>query len=234
MLLGALLPRREGRRGGMRQGVGWGGVGWGGASRVALRRAAGSAGEPGACACRSTGEALLALTSAASLATSISSRPALRLEASSSSRRQPTASACCSSLLWLICSRAPLTAAEAVEAVSGARPPVGPGGRPPPPPPPRTPKPTVRGDCLGSHLLSSRRAFVRYGSRCALALAVVRWRALRSGPTPDFSFLDFRLATQRVTRGFSGAESPSFRYFIRRNPPMPLRVAYRRVLGLIA
>ncbi|KAJ1495462.1 hypothetical protein T484DRAFT_3457552 [Baffinella frigidus] len=40
--------------------------------------------------------------------------------------------------------------------------------------------------------------------------------------------------TQRATKGFSGAQCPSFRYLIRRNPSMPLRVAYRRVLGLIA
>ncbi|KAJ1472162.1 hypothetical protein T484DRAFT_3454654 [Baffinella frigidus] len=27
---------------------------------------------------------------------------------------------------------------------------------------------------------------------------------------------------------------PSFRYLIRRNPPMPLRIAYRRSVGLVA
>jgi hypothetical protein len=43
-----------------------------------------------------------------------------------------------------------------------------------------------------------------------------------------------RLSTQRATKGFSGAESPSLRYLIRRNPPKSLRVAYCRVLGLIA
>ena len=41
-------------------------------------------------------------------------------------------------------------------------------------------------------------------------------------------------ATQRATQGCSGTQCPSFRYLIQGNPPMPLRVAYRRVLGLIA
>jgi hypothetical protein len=40
--------------------------------------------------------------------------------------------------------------------------------------------------------------------------------------------------TQRATKGFSAQTGPPFRYLIRRNPPMSLRVAYRRILGLIA
>ena len=39
-------------------------------------------------------------------------------------------------------------------------------------------------------------------------------------------------STQRATKGFSAHFGPSFRYFIRRNPPMTLRVAYRRVVCL--
>ena len=39
---------------------------------------------------------------------------------------------------------------------------------------------------------------------------------------------------QRATKRISGAESPSFRDLIHRNPPMSLRVAYCRVLSLIA
>jgi hypothetical protein len=40
-------------------------------------------------------------------------------------------------------------------------------------------------------------------------------------------------STQRATKEISGTQCPNFRYLIRRNPPMSLRVAYRRVLGLI-
>ena len=43
-----------------------------------------------------------------------------------------------------------------------------------------------------------------------------------------------RQSTQRATKGFSAQIGPPFRYLIRRTPPMSLRVAYRRVLGLIA
>jgi hypothetical protein len=39
--------------------------------------------------------------------------------------------------------------------------------------------------------------------------------------------------TQRATKGFSGAKSPSFRHLNRRTPPTPLRIAYRRILGLV-
>ena len=39
------------------------------------------------------------------------------------------------------------------------------------------------------------------------------------------------LPTQRASTGFSAAEPLSFRYLILRNPPMPLRIAYRRVVG---
>jgi hypothetical protein len=42
------------------------------------------------------------------------------------------------------------------------------------------------------------------------------------------------MSTQRATTGFSGTECPIFRDLIRRNPPLPLRAAYRRVVGLIA
>ena len=48
----------------------------------------------------------------------------------------------------------------------------------------------------------------------------------------DASALDH--FTQRTSKEFSGAESPSFRYLICRNPPMPLRVACHRVVGLVA
>ncbi|KAJ1477391.1 hypothetical protein T484DRAFT_1963500 [Baffinella frigidus] len=40
--------------------------------------------------------------------------------------------------------------------------------------------------------------------------------------------------TQRATKAFSAHFGPSFRYIIRRNPPMCLRIAYRRVAGVIA
>ncbi|KAJ1474912.1 hypothetical protein T484DRAFT_1634687, partial [Baffinella frigidus] len=39
---------------------------------------------------------------------------------------------------------------------------------------------------------------------------------------------------QRATKGFSAQIGTSFCYLIRRNPPMLLRVAFRRVLGLVA
>ncbi|KAJ1483202.1 ankyrin repeat-containing domain protein [Baffinella frigidus] len=41
-------------------------------------------------------------------------------------------------------------------------------------------------------------------------------------------------STQRATKGFSAQIGPPFRYLIHRNPPMPLRLAYGRVVGLIA
>ena len=41
-----------------------------------------------------------------------------------------------------------------------------------------------------------------------------------------------RDTTQRVTKGLSGTQCPSFCDLIRRNPPMSLRVDYRRVLGV--
>ncbi|KAJ1488807.1 hypothetical protein T484DRAFT_3583540 [Baffinella frigidus] len=41
-----------------------------------------------------------------------------------------------------------------------------------------------------------------------------------------------KATTQRATKGLSGNQCPSFRYLIRRNPPIFLGVAYRRVLGL--
>ena len=41
-------------------------------------------------------------------------------------------------------------------------------------------------------------------------------------------------STQRATKGFPAHIGPTFRYLIRRNPPMSLRVAYRSVVGLVA
>ena len=40
--------------------------------------------------------------------------------------------------------------------------------------------------------------------------------------------------TQRAIKGLSPHFGPTFSYLIRRNPPMSLRAAYRRVVGLIA
>ncbi|KAJ1473625.1 hypothetical protein T484DRAFT_1636617, partial [Baffinella frigidus] len=51
---------------------------------------------------------------------------------------------------------------------------------------------------------------------------------------PVVQRLQFPQPTQRATTGVSGTQCPSFRYLIRRNPPMPLRVAYRRIVGVIA
>ena len=38
----------------------------------------------------------------------------------------------------------------------------------------------------------------------------------------------------RATKGFPAQIGPTFRYLIRRTPPMSLQVAYCRVMGLIA
>jgi hypothetical protein len=58
--------------------------------------------------------------------------------------------------------------------------------------------------------------------------------AARSCTVPVTEFAELLHSTHRAMKGFSGAESPSFRYRIRRNPPMSLRVASRRILGLVA
>jgi hypothetical protein len=79
-----------------------------------------------------------------------------------------------------------------------------------------------------------------WGSKAELGFGEARKRLARtflerSDPTqPNAGVNAVSGTTLRAMKGSSGAGSPSFRYLIHRNPPMPLRAAYRRVLGLIA
>ncbi|KAJ1492383.1 hypothetical protein T484DRAFT_1611582 [Baffinella frigidus] len=57
------------------------------------------------------------------------------------------------------------------------------------------------------------------------------WTRLRCVSNPGCQLNN---TTQRATKGFSAQIGPPFRFLIRRNPPIPLQVTYRRVLGLVA